>query len=125
MKAASTRGGLKGNNPISVKNSYNVGIIVNTSQEKPAGILGYSWHSDGLDDEKCYCIDNVEIVLNFINNNKIHDTKICTQEYMQSQNFVDELNDYVDTYNEEHKNDENFVKLSRWKYSERNYPTFE
>ena len=39
--------------------------------------------------------------------------------------FVDELNTYVNNYNEEHKNDEDFVKLNRWKYNEGNYPTFE
>ena len=39
--------------------------------------------------------------------------------------FVNELNTYVNNYNEEHKNDEDFISLRRWKYNEGNYPTFE
>lgn len=121
------RGGLNGNGGLSVKNSYNIGVIANTSQEKPAGILGFNQHSKGLIDEKTYCIDNVEIILNFLYNfnNQTHDTTICTQEYMQSQEFVNELNTYANNYNEEHKNDEGFIALRNWKYNEGNYPTFE
>lgn len=48
-----------------------------------------------------------------------------TENELKSQEFVNELNTYVDTYNEEHKNEEGFVKLNRWKYNEGNYPTFE
>ncbi len=48
-----------------------------------------------------------------------------TDEELKSQEFVDELNTYVNNYNEEHKNDEDFVKLNRWKYNEGNYPIFE
>lgn len=48
-----------------------------------------------------------------------------TEEELKSQEFVDELNTYVNNYNEEHKNDEDFVKLNRWKYNEGNYPIFE
>lgn len=48
-----------------------------------------------------------------------------TDDELKSQEFVDELNTYVNNYNEEHKNDENFVKLNRWKYNEGNYPIFE
>ena len=49
----------------------------------------------------------------------------CSEQYMQSQEFVDELNIYVNTYNEEHKNDEDFVSLRRWKYNQGDYPSFE
>ena len=48
-----------------------------------------------------------------------------TLEQMQSEEFVSELNTYVDNYNEEHKNDEDFIALKNWKYNEGSYPTFE
>ncbi len=47
------------------------------------------------------------------------------KDYMKSQEIVSKLNEYVNSYNEEHKNDEDFVSLRRWKYNEGNYPTFE
>lgn len=42
-------------------------------------------------------------------------------------NNLGELNkeSYVNNYNEEHKNDEDFVSLRRWKYNQGDYPTFE
>ena len=48
-----------------------------------------------------------------------------TLEEMQNQDFVNKLNIYVNTYNEEHKNDEGFIELKRWKYNAGSYPTFE
>ena len=52
-------------------------------------------------------------------------TTVYTKEHMQSQDFADELNIYTSSYNEKHKNDEDFVSLSRWKYNIGNYPTYE
>lgn len=48
-----------------------------------------------------------------------------TENELKSQEFVDKLNTYVTAYNNEHKNDEGFIELKRWKYNEGSYPTFE
>lgn len=42
-----------------------------------------------------------------------------TKEYMQSQEFVNELNKYID------ENPIEGITLLKWKYNEGNYPTFE
>jgi len=36
------------------------------------------------------------------------------ENYLKSSDFVNELNTYVETYNEEHKNDEGFIALKNW-----------
>lgn len=46
-------------------------------------------------------------------------SQAISSEYMQSQEFVDELNKYVD------ENSTEEIVLSRWKYNEGEYPTFE
>lgn len=48
-----------------------------------------------------------------------------TEQELKSQMFVNELNTYVSTYNEEHQNDEDFISLKIWKYNDGDYPSFE
>ena len=51
-------------------------------------------------------------------------TTAYEKTFMQSQEFVDILNNYVTTYNEAHKEDADFVELLTWELdSETKYPT--
>ena len=43
---------------------------------------------------------------------------------MKSTEIVNKLNEYVTTYNEENKDNEDFVKLKYWKAGDNGYPTF-
>ncbi len=53
-------------------------------------------------------------------------TKALPLATMQSEKFVDTLNTYVETYNEEHWEDDGFVKLLNWKLDEKTrYPILE
>ena len=117
-------GGIAGVTNINPSNVINTGDIVSLSDKKPAGVVGRLAFYDA-DFNTSYYLNNVTIA----SYDRFDRTKIGLGGYskgqMQSQDFVDALNSYVDTYNEEHKNEEGFIKLSRWKYNEGEYPTFE
>lgn len=116
-------GGIAGNCIISPYNIFNSGDI-NSLNQKPAGIIGYVNRS-AISLDTSYYLDNVNVAANVQFNRTQIGSGRYTKEQMQSQDFVDTLNSYVNTYNEEHKNEEGFIKLSRWKYNEGEYPTFE
>lgn len=105
----------KGDEPFNIINTYNSGKIEGIKQK--AGIIGGNYNSQAV-----YNIENnvylegsaTKGIYNFLDN---AETK--TKEYMQSQEFVNELNKYID----ENSTDE--IVLSRWKYNEGEYPTFE
>lgn len=105
----------KGQEPFNIINTYNSGKIEGIN--KKAGIIGGNYNSQGV-----YNIENnfylegsaTKGIYNFPDN---AETK--TKEYMQSQEFVDELNKYVD------ENSTDDIILSRWKYNEGEYPTYE
>ena len=105
----------KGQEPFNIINTYNSGKIEGIKQK--AGIIGGNYNSQGV-----YNIENnfyleesaTKGIYNFPDN---AETK--TKEYMQSQEFVDELNKYVD------ENPTDDIVLSRWKYKNNDYPTFE
>lgn len=116
-------GGIGGKCIISPYNVFNSGNI-NSLNQKPAGIVG-SVYRRAINLDTSYYLDNVNVAANVQFNRTQIGSGRYTKEQMQSQDFVDTLNSYVNTYNEEHKNEEGFIKLSRWKYNEGEYPTFE
>lgn len=88
------------------------------------GISGYSfaWRNPAGTVENAYYLDSTASYGYKYNPDPSNGVN---KQYMQRQEFVDELNIYVNTYNEEHKNDEDFVSLKRWKYNQGDYPLFE
>lgn len=107
-------------------NCFNTGNIYGNEETKKGGILGYSWKDITLRVNNVYYLNNTEKIYNFsLKYNQVVTLESSTKEYMQSRELVDKLNTYVNNYNEEHKNDTDFVSLRRWKYNAGNYPTFE
>jgi len=121
-------GGLIGscNGSSKIENVYNTGNVVSKSEINASGIASWIRGTPNLD--KAYYLNSTLIAQALYGWGWSYNYKgrgISTYEYMNSQEFVNELNTYVDTYNEEHKNDEDFIALRRWKYNAGNYPTFE
>ncbi len=111
-----------------INNCFNAGEITASNSNKAKTIVGYI----GRDTTENYYHElyNVYGTGNFMGaevateyNKGEASTK--TLEEMKTEAFVDLLNINVNTYNEEHKNEEGFVQLNKWKYNVGNYPTFE
>lgn len=105
-----------GQEKFNVINTYNIGLIEGT--DRKAAVIGGNWSSQSV-----YKIENnfylegcgaIKGIYNFIDNSEVK-----TKEYMQSQEFVDDLNKYID------ENEIEGITLLKWKYNEGNYPTFE
>ena len=110
----------------SFSNIYNSGKIENISEYKPAGICGYARWNHEFTNTKF--LNNLTLAVTRFQWGAVYTTSTLpssSKSEIQSQEFVNELNTYVNNYNEEHKNDEDFISLRRWKYNEGNYPTFE
>lgn len=121
-------GGLIGscNGSSKIENVYNTGNVVSKSEINASGIASWIRGTPNLD--KAYYLNNTLIAQALYGWGWSYNYKgkgVSTYEYMQSQEFVNELNTYVNTYNEEHKNDEDFISLNRWKYNQGDYPSFE
>ena len=103
-------------------NCFNYGNL--NGVDYTGGITGYSgtWRNPAGTVENAYYLETTAI---YGYTYSPDPSNRVNKEYMQSQDFVNELNTYVNTYNEEHKNDEGFIQLKRWKYNEGSYPTFE
>lgn len=107
-------------------NCFNTGNIYGNEETKKGGILGDSWKDITLSVNNVYYLNNTEKIYNFLlKYNQVVTLEASKKEYLQSEELTDELNTYVNNYNEEHKSDEDFVELRNWKYNQGNYPTFE
>lgn len=109
-------GDLYGGMVLSIVNSFNEGKIEGAS--KAGGLVGYAiaW------------VNPKSKIQNAFYHEKTSDagyatnyTKKITELEMQSQDFVDTLNEFVDNY-EPSEGEEN-ITLLRWKYNEGDYPT--
>lgn len=107
-----------------ISNCFNIGNIKNLNGGKTAGIIYDSWGYSNLNLETISYLDNADMLLVLLKRKPTTNLKApSTKEYMQSQEFVDELNNYVDSY--ETDAGEEDVPLLRWKYNQGDYPTFE
>lgn len=98
-----------------VANCYNIGKIENIVEGgSSAGIIAAMGYCPNVDVTTLYYLE--KSATSFTGKNKKNPN---TKEYMQSQEFVDELNKYVD------ENSTEEIVLSRWEYNEGEYPTFE
>ncbi len=107
-------------------NIYNSGKIENTSEYKPAGIGGYIRFGHEFINTKF--LNDLTLAVTRYQWSAVYTTSTLpssSKSEIQSQEFVNELNTYVNNYNEEHKSDEDFVELRNWKYNPGDYPTFE
>lgn len=104
-----------GTKPFNIKNNYNFGKIEGT--DRKAGIIGGNYSEQSVYQiENNYWLEGTAVkgIYNFPDNSQAK-----TKEYMQSQEFVNELNKYID------ENPIEGITLLKWKYNEGNYPTFE
>lgn len=107
-----------------IYNCFNVGNIKSTSTEdvKAAGLICHFRAFNKSNLEQTYYLNNVEVAVarNQWSNTLNYKGNAKDEAYMCSQEFVDTLNNYVDSYESDEK-----VTLLKWKYNEGNYPTFE
>lgn len=114
-------GGITGHNSGGkLENVYNVGAIKNTSDVLGAGISSWIYGSINLD--SAYYLNNVKIAQALNGWEWTYNSVgrgASTKQYMQSQEFVNALNEYVDNYKDE---DDLGITLSRWIYNKNGYP---
>ena len=106
-----------------VYNSYNTGKITGYSE---GAIIGGYWYGNWISIIKnCYYLkDSSKFVIGKVVTTQEFDATECTSQEMKSTEIVNKLNEYVTTYNEENKNNEDFVELKYWKTGDNGYPTF-
>ena len=100
-----------------IENCYNAGNLKGSNIQ--AAIIGYT-RGNGIEEGKilhCFFINNTEYAC--IYNLLINNSTSMTKEEMKSQNFVDELNKYVEN------NLDNTKDFKYWKLEENRYPIFE
>ena len=105
-----------------IRNCFNAGTVEVKSGSMAGGICYVTRGTNGRDPDNVFFLDTVERALaspNYLSYN----ANPLTQGYMQSQDFVKDLNDYVDNYTPG-EGEEN-VPLLKWKYNKGNYPTFD
>ena len=120
-------GGIMGNSGPQIAQIYNCYNIGNSTAEHTEGsILGGYWYSNWISIIKnCYYLkDSSKYVIGKAVTTQEFDATECTREEMQSTEIINKLNEYVKNYNEEYKNNEDFVELKQWKKGENGYPTF-
>ncbi len=120
-------GGIAGNSKANIAyiyNCYNAGNIHGENSE--GAILGGYWYSEWVTNiEKCYYLKNCSsgVIGREITDQKFDATE-CTKEEMQSADFINKLNEYVESYNQKNKENEDFIELKYWKRGDNGYPTF-
>ena len=99
----------------SIANCYNTGKIENIIEGgTSAGIVSNGVRFGDLNKDNLYYLEGSATIFERTNKKDPN-----TKEYMQSQEFVNELNKYID------ENPIEGITLLKWKYNEGNYPTFE
>ena len=90
-------------------------------------IVGGYWYGTWISDvKKCYYLKGTsQYVIGAKVTTQEFDATECTSEQMKNGNFLNQLNLYVNEYNEENKNNEGFVKLKNWQTGSNGYPTIE
>ena len=105
-------------------NCYNAGEVVSTNYIT-AGLIGRVWTKEYIvNKNSCYLDDSDSEValfqwnfpLKYIGNK-------ATKEYMQSEQFVNELNKFIEDY--EPLEGQEDIKLLKWKYTPDGFPSFE
>ena len=120
-------GGIAGSSGTGVANIYNCYNTGKVSGEYTEGsILGGYWYDNWLSVIKnCYYLkDSSKFVIGKAVTTQEFDATECTSQEMKSTEIVNKLNEYVTTYNEENKNNEDFIELKYWKTGDNGYPVF-
>ena len=117
--------GHTGSSIANVYNCYNVGKI--TSKGGEGAIIGGYWYNEWISNLKaCYYLKNCsKYVIGKVGTTQEFDAIECTKQEMQSTEIINKLNEYVENYNQENKDNEDFIELKYWKKGENGYPTFE
>ncbi len=117
--------GHTGSSIANVYNCYNVGKI--TSKGGEGAIIGGYWYNEWISNLKaCYYLKNCsKYVIGKAGTTQEFDAIECTKQEMQSTEIINKLNEYVENYNQENKDNEDFIELKYWKKGENGYPTFE
>ncbi len=120
-------GGIAGNSKSYIAYIYNCYNTGNATGEYSEGsILGGYWYGEWISIIKnCYYLkDSSKYAIGKAVTTQEFDATECSREEMQSTEIINKLNEYVKNYNEEYKNNEDFVELKQWKKGENGYPTF-
>ena len=122
-------GGIVGssyNNIVYISNCYNTGNIkALTPYIHEGAIQGSYWYNTYKSEIKntYYKKGSCEFAINGKNIDGI-ETYEKEDNYLKSEEFLEKLNEFVKTYNEENKDDSTVIKLKNWKTGENGYPIF-
>ena len=114
-------GGIIGNTrngigtPNYLYNCYNTGEIAGSHTK--GAILGSDQYNKEA--QNCYYLNNVDRAIG--NKTNTGDIKCFDENYMKSESFLNDLNTYVEQYNnDESKVEIDFIKLNNWEFSKYN-----
>lgn len=114
-------GGTKTFNNSNINNVYNKSILHGSNNNGIITLPLLSTLPETSKIKNAYYIDNVETGTNIENSNTIK----ITEQNINSQEFLNELNNYVKNNPEYKINSNTSIKLSKWKIGENGCPTFE
>ena len=121
--------GSSGNNVVYISNCYNIGNVKGKKDRNnllyEGAIQGCYWYGEykSIIKNTYYKKGSCEFA---ISNKNIEGVEAYEKEdsYLKSKEFLEKLNEFVKTYNEENKDDSTVIKLKNWKTGENGYPTF-
>ena len=120
-------GGIIGNSGHSIAdiyNCYNSGKA--TGEYSEGAIVGCYYYNNWISNVKyCYYLKACsKTIIGKKTTTQEFDATECTKEEMQSTDIINKLNKYVENYNQENKDKEDFIELKYWKRGTNGYPTF-
>lgn len=130
--AYSGAGGIVGasyNNIAYISNCYNTGNVKGQKDKNnflyEGAIQGAYWYGEykSVIKNTYYKKGSCEFAINGKNIDGM-ETYEKEDNYLKSEEFLEKLNEFVKTYNEENKDDSTVIKLKNWKTGENGYPIF-
>ena len=116
--------GNSGNSIADIYNCYNSGKA--TGEYSEGAIVGCYYYNNWISNVKyCYYLKACsKTIIGNKTTTQEFDATECTKEEMQSTDIINKLNKYVENYNQENKDNEDFIELKYWKRGTNGYPTF-
>ena len=103
-----------------VENCYNTGSVA--GQYSQGAIVGGVWYNTlNSTLNTCYYLNSS--CNNAVGGRNITEGTIsCDEKYMKDGSMLEELNEFVESYNNEHKDEDGFIKLKKWIQVNGEYP---
>ncbi len=105
--------------PVNIYNSFNIGEL---NGNRKGGIAG-TWTKEEI--VNAFFLGKTADYGIYGNQTYTIGIEKIQSEYLKSEEFLKKLNTYVDSYNEKNKEENDFIKLKKWKLGEEGYPIFE